>query len=76
MKAATKALREAFEADRVRQMWELYDAIWRTYGVSAGESFKAFLWWGWDYRITRPREVHIDRASSDPCERPGQCDCL
>lgn len=53
MSAAVRALREAIDADRSRQMWELYESIVRTYGVNAGNRFKAWLWWGWDYTMPK-----------------------
>lgn len=49
--AAVRALREAFEADRVRQMHELRREIGRLYGPRAQDAFTAWLWWGWDFKV-------------------------
>jgi hypothetical protein len=49
-----KALRAAFEADRIRQLDELRWQILHRYGVQSFDSFMAHVWWGWDYRITPP----------------------
>jgi hypothetical protein len=51
VKFVAKALREAFEEDVQRGVGELYTQIWQTYGVNAGERFKAHIWWGWELRL-------------------------